>query len=201
MGCTPSTHLLSGDPASSILRTHLATPTPPHPQRVSSGLLHPGSLQSSGVTLKKQQLPTTKQTKGRSGAQLERQGFPWPLSSQSMDNPYPSSAWLQSREYPAPQHPALPAPTEPGAYTAATWVSGPTYCAGQLAGWAGVASPSPTPRTTAPGRPGPGRPASAAGPPPAPGPAVGPSTRGRVAQGGAPTVSFPQKRPGRRTRL
>lgn len=57
------------------------------------------------------------------------------------------------------------------------------------------ASPSTTPLTAAPGRPGPGCPASAAGPPAASGLAGEPAP-GRVTRGGASTAFFPQKRTG-----
>lgn len=104
------------------------TSPPPHPpgsHPTPKSLFWPSPLGKPAVFrsyLKKtpQNLPTTKQTKGRSGAQREQLGFPRPFSSRSLDNSFPSSAWLQSCEHPPAHHPVFPAEREPSAYTAAT---------------------------------------------------------------------------------
>lgn len=177
-----------------------ALTSPRHPPPASLfplGLLHPGSLTAVWSYLKKN-LPTTKQTKGRSGDEREQRGFPRPLSSQSLDMPLLAPAWLRSREGPPvrPPPPAdtlLDAPPQPPGFRAPL-VPGPTTR--RRTG----APPSTTPRTAAPGRPGPGGSASAANPPTASG-AVRPLREGPPGEGRR--VSFAEKRPGagRRTRL
>lgn len=114
-----STHLLSGDSASGILRTHLATPL--HSQRVSSLLDFSTQGACSLLELLYKKLPITKQTKDdqeptesyRGSRGLSPAGL-WTI---------PSQACLQSREhYPTPP-PTLPSQQiKSGAYTGATCV-------------------------------------------------------------------------------
>lgn len=190
-----STHLLSGDSASSILRTHPATPPPS--QRVSSLLDLSTRVACSLLELPLKKPPNTQQTKDHQEPTASYGGSPVPVAPlQLVSGPTPSQAWLQSCGH-SPT-PTTTLPSQQIRVRSLHWGHlrpGPTYCAEAGHSRAGVASPSLTPRTTAPERPGPGLPASAAGPPPASGPAVCPSTWERS--------PFPQKPPGagRRTRL
>lgn len=176
------------------LAASCALTSPPHPtpsESLPSWTSPPGEPAAFWSYLEKNFQPQSKQKTIKSSPRVT--GFPWPLSSRSLDNPFPGLAPVP-RAFP---HPPFPADRVRRLH----WGHrrpGPTYCAGAGNSWAGVASSSPTPRTTAPGRPGPGLPASAAGPPPASGPAVCPSNREGSPSARPPGKGLlPTKAPGR----